>query len=104
MSPVEATEAYLERIDRLNPTLHAYLTVCAEEAMSAARESEQAVTRGEYRGPMHGIPVAVKDQVKSRGIRTTCGPQSSPTTCPMKTAPSSPISGTRVPFCSARPT
>ena len=73
VSPVEATEAYLERIDRLNPTLHAYLTVCADEAMAAARESEEALARGEYRGPMHGIPVTVKDQVKSKGIRTTCG-------------------------------
>ena len=73
VSPVEATEAYLQRIDRLNPTLHAYLTVCADEAMSAARESEEAMARGEYRGPMHGIPVTVKDQVNSKGIRTTCG-------------------------------
>ncbi len=73
VSPVEATEAYLERIDRLNPTFHAYLTVCADEAMASARESEVALARGEYRGPMHGIPVAVKDQVKSKGIRTTCG-------------------------------
>ena len=73
VSPVEVTEAYLERIDRLNPTFHAYLTVCADEAMASARESEVALARGEYRGPMHGIPVAVKDQVKSKGIRTTCG-------------------------------
>ena len=73
VSPVEAAEAYLERIDRLNPTLHAYLTVCADEAMAAARESEQAMARGGYLGPMHGIPVTIKDQVKSRGIRTTCG-------------------------------
>ena len=73
VSPVEATEAYLERVDRLNPTFHAYLTVCADEAMAAARESEEALAGGQYRGPMHGIPVTVKDQVKSKGIRTTCG-------------------------------
>ena len=73
VSPVEAVEALLDRIERLNPKLNAYLTVCADEAMASARESAVALARGEYRGPMHGIPVAVKDQVKSKGIRTTCG-------------------------------
>ena len=73
VSPVEAVEAYLERIDRLDPTLHAYITVTRDEALQAARESEQALARGEYRGPMHGIPVAVKDQAYSKGIRTTIG-------------------------------
>jgi aspartyl-tRNA(Asn)/glutamyl-tRNA(Gln) amidotransferase subunit A len=73
VSPVEAVEAYLDRIDIWNDKLHAYLTVCREEALAAARESEQALVRGEYQGPMHGIPVAVKDQVNSRGIRTTYG-------------------------------
>ena len=73
VSPVEAVEAYLERIDRLDPTLHAYITVTRDEALQAARESEQALARGEYRGPMHGIPVAVKDQAYTKGIRTTIG-------------------------------
>ena len=73
VSPVEAVEAYLDRIDNLNSTLYAYLTVCRDEAMQAARESEQALDRGEYKGPMHGIPVAVKDQINTAGIRTTTG-------------------------------
>ena len=73
VSPVEAVEAYLERIDSLDSKLYAYLTVCRDEALQAARESEQALARGEHRGPMHGIPVAVKDQVYTAGIRTTGG-------------------------------
>jgi aspartyl-tRNA(Asn)/glutamyl-tRNA(Gln) amidotransferase subunit A len=73
VSPVEATEAYLDRIEALNDKLHAYLTVCREEALQAARESEKALARGENLGPLHGIPVAVKDQLNTVGIRTTFG-------------------------------
>ena len=73
VSPVEAVEAYLDRIDSLNGTLFAYLTVCRDEALQAARASEQALNRGEYLGPLHGIPVAVKDQLNTAGIRTTSG-------------------------------
>ena len=73
VSPVEAVEAYLDRIDALNGRLYAYLTVTREEAMQDAHESGLALDRGEYRGPMHGMPVAVKDQLNTSGIRTTSG-------------------------------
>ena len=73
VSSVEAVEAYLERIERLNTNLFAFLTVCRDEALEAAREADQAMARGEYRGAMHGIPVAVKDQIYTKGIRTTGG-------------------------------
>jgi aspartyl-tRNA(Asn)/glutamyl-tRNA(Gln) amidotransferase subunit A len=73
ISPVEVVEAYLERIDRLNARLHAYLTVCREAALRTAREAEQAIVRGQYHGPLHGIPFAVKDQLSTRGLRTTAG-------------------------------
>ncbi len=73
VSAVEATQAYLARIDLLNDKLHAYLTVCRDEALEAAREADEALARGDNLGPLHGIPVAVKDQVKSKGIRTTAG-------------------------------
>ena len=73
VSPVEAVEAYLDRIDQVDGKLNSYITVCRDEALQAARESEQALVRGEYRGAMHGIPVAVKDQLHTRGIRTTGG-------------------------------
>ena len=73
VSPVEATEAYLDRIDDQDFKFNAYLTVTRDLALQAAREAEQAIAKGGYLGPMHGIPVAVKDQLKSKGIRTTGG-------------------------------
>ena len=73
VSPVEAAEAYLDRIDDLDFKFNAYLTVCRREALEAAREAEREVAAGQYRGPMHGIPVGIKDQIWTRGIRTTGG-------------------------------
>ena len=73
VSPVEAVEAYLERIDRLDGKLNSYVTVCREEALQAAREAARDIVQGNYLGPMHGIPTAVKDQFYTRGIRTTAG-------------------------------
>ena len=72
-SPVEAVEAYLDRIDSLNDKLYAYPTVCRDEALEAAREAERALPRGENRGPLHGVPFAVKDQLTTAGIRTKSG-------------------------------
>ena len=73
VSPVQVVESYLDRIDSLNDKLYAYLTVCRDEALHAAGESERALARGEYLGPLHGVPVAVKDQLNTAGIRTTSG-------------------------------
>ena len=73
VSPVEATSAYLERIDSLNFKFNSYLTICRNEAMAVAGEAERAIAAGDYLGPMHGIPVAVKDQFWTKGIRTTAG-------------------------------
>ena len=73
ISPVEVTEAYLERIDALNGDLRAYLTVTPDLARQAARAAADEIARGQYRGPLHGIPVAVKDQMYTAGVRTTGG-------------------------------
>ena len=73
LSPVEVTGAYLERIDDINPKLNAFTTVCAEEAIQAAREAEQAIVNGDSLGPLHGLPLAVKDQFETKGILTTAG-------------------------------
>ena len=73
VSPVETVKAYLDRIDSLNSKLNAYLTVCRDEALQTAHESARALDRGEYLGPLHGIPVAVKDQLNTSGIHTTSG-------------------------------
>jgi len=73
LSPVEATQAYLERIEQVDRQLNSYITVCGDEALAQARHAEQEISSGGYVGPMHGIPVAVKDQFYTRGIRTTNG-------------------------------
>ena len=73
VSPVEVTQAYLDRIDQLDFKFNAYLAISRREAMQAAQDAEQAIARGEYLGPMHGIPVAVKDQFWTQGIRSTGG-------------------------------
>lgn len=73
ISPVDLTRAYLERIERLNPLLNAYITVTAEQALDAARQAEDEIMRGEYRGLLHGIPIAIKDNIETAGIRTTAG-------------------------------
>ena len=73
VSPVEATEAYLERIDALDFKFNSYLTVCRRQALQAAQDAERAISQGNYLGPMHGIPVAIKDQLWTKGIRSTGG-------------------------------
>jgi Asp-tRNA(Asn)/Glu-tRNA(Gln) amidotransferase A subunit family amidase len=73
VSPVELTEAVLERIDRLNPALGAYITVTADLARAQARDAEGRARRGERRGPLDGIPYSVKDLEDTAGIRTTYG-------------------------------
>lgn len=71
ISPVELTQACLRRIERLNPLLNAYITVTAEAALAQARELEADVQRGRWRGALHGIPVALKDNIDTAGIQTT---------------------------------
>ena len=73
VSPVELTEAYLARITALDPTVNAFITVTADRARTEARAAEQAIMRGDYRGPLHGIPYAPKDILATRGVRTTNG-------------------------------
>lgn len=73
VSPVAVTEAYLARIAALDGTLHSYITVCQNDALQAARQAEQEIARGQYRGPLHGVPFAVKDQFWTRGLLTTGG-------------------------------
>jgi aspartyl-tRNA(Asn)/glutamyl-tRNA(Gln) amidotransferase subunit A len=72
LSPVELTRAYLDRIEAIDPQLNAYLLVTAEHAMAQAKAAEAEITAGRYRGPMHGIPFALKDIYCTAGIRTTC--------------------------------
>jgi len=73
VSPVEVLDALLVRIERLNPLLNAYCTLAADQARADARHAEAAVLRGELLGPLHGVPVSIKDLIATRGIRTTRG-------------------------------
>jgi aspartyl-tRNA(Asn)/glutamyl-tRNA(Gln) amidotransferase subunit A len=73
VSPVEATRAVLARIAALDPQLVAYVTVLAEPALAAAARAEREIVRGRYRGPLHGVPVSLKDVIATRGVRTTNG-------------------------------
>jgi amidase len=73
VSPVEVLDAHLATIERVNPKLNAIVTLAADTARAAAREAEAAVMRGEPTGPLHGLPVAIKDVTTTAGIRTTFG-------------------------------
>jgi aspartyl-tRNA(Asn)/glutamyl-tRNA(Gln) amidotransferase subunit A len=73
LSPVEVAQAHLDRIARLNPELEAYLTVTAEQALSAAKRAEAELAAGQDRGPLHGVPYSLKDIFATRGTRTTAG-------------------------------
>ena len=73
ISPVELTQECLKRIERLNPKLNAFITVTAESAVAQAREAEAEVQKGRWKGPQHGIPIALKDLVDTAGVRTTAG-------------------------------
>ena len=73
VSPVEIVRLYLERIERLDARLRAYITVLPDAALDAARRAEAAVMRGDTLGPLHGVPYAVKDQFDTAGVRTTSG-------------------------------
>ena len=73
ISPVELTRAHLERIERLNPQLNCYLTVGTEMALEQARQAEYELAQGLRRGPLHGIPLALKDLFETAGMRTTAG-------------------------------
>jgi aspartyl-tRNA(Asn)/glutamyl-tRNA(Gln) amidotransferase subunit A len=73
LSPVELVTAYLERIGRLDGRLRAFITVCGESALVDAKRAESEAAKGQWRGPLHGIPFAVKDQLDTAGILTTSG-------------------------------
>jgi len=72
VSPVEATRAYLDRIQALDAKLNSYITVTAERALQEARTAEEQIRSGTYLGPLHGVPLAHKDIIATKGIKTTC--------------------------------
>ena len=73
ISIVELTQLFLDRIQLLNPKLNAYLTVCEEQALAAAQKAQKDIEQGNHRGPLHGIPISIKDLEMTQGITTTMG-------------------------------
>ena len=73
VSPIEVTEAFLDRIFIVDPKINSFITICAERAMAAAKISEDLVARDKLLGPLHGIPYAIKDQFSTKDIYTTAG-------------------------------
>lgn len=71
VSPVELAQACLARIERLNPTLNAFITVRGADALADARRAEAEIRAGRWRGPLHGIPIGLKDNIDTAGVRTT---------------------------------
>lgn len=71
ISPVELTKSCLDRIAQLNPSLNAFITVASEAALNEARLAEAEIMRGDWRGPLHGIPLGLKDLIDTAGVRTT---------------------------------
>src|SRR5256885_5721066 len=73
LSPVELTEAVLQRIAVVDKKLNAYITTCGDQAREVAQAAEKMIRAGYHLGPLHGIPVALKDNIYTRGVRTTAG-------------------------------
>jgi aspartyl-tRNA(Asn)/glutamyl-tRNA(Gln) amidotransferase subunit A len=71
VSPVEVTRECLRRTEELNPCFNAFITVMAESALAEARAAEEEISQGKWRGPLHGIPIALKDLIDTAGVRTT---------------------------------
>ena len=71
ISPVEVVKAYLDRIAKVDVKVNAYITILEDEALEEARVAENEITSGLNKGPLHGVPVGIKDQIYTKGIRTS---------------------------------
>jgi aspartyl-tRNA(Asn)/glutamyl-tRNA(Gln) amidotransferase subunit A len=72
ISPVDLTQSCLARIERLNPSINAFITVMHDSALDGARKAEEEIRAGNWRGPLHGIPIGLKDLIDTAGVKTTC--------------------------------
>lgn len=87
LSPVEVVDAFLARIEAINPKLNAYVTLHPEASRKAAKRAEDALTRDEALGPLHGVPVSLKDLAATKGVRTTCGSKATADNVPTQNHP-----------------
>ncbi len=86
ISPLALTREILDRISRVDPQLHSYFTLTAERALEDARAAETEITVGRYRGPLHGVPIGIKDLCDTAGVRTTAGTRVMATRIPERDA------------------
>lgn len=86
LSPVELVQAFLDRIDKVDSQLRSFVTLLPEQAMAQARNAEKEIIRGNYRGPLHGIPIGLKDLYDTKGIRTTAMSRVNPERIPKEDA------------------
>ena len=101
VSPVVIVQAYLDRIEARNPDLNAYCLVMAESALAEARAAEAAIHAGHYRGPLHGVPIALKDLYDVASVPTTAGSRLFLDNIPTEDAPS--VARLRAAFDGGRP-
>ncbi len=87
VSPVEVVEAHIRRIEQVNPKLNAFVTTTFDSARKEARVAELGITRGESVGPMHGVPVSIKDTFETAGVRTVAGSRLLENNIPDRDAP-----------------
>lgn len=73
VSATEVLEAHLRQIEKHNPKINAFITLDEEAAQRRAKQADDALANGEYWGPLHGVPVTIKDCYETAGLRTTCG-------------------------------
>src|SRR5688500_14089330 len=73
ISAVELTTSCLQRIEQLNPVLNAFITVMHQSALDQARKADDELRAGSWRGPLHGLPIGLKDLIDTAGVKTTCG-------------------------------
>ncbi|WP_078553495.1 Asp-tRNA(Asn)/Glu-tRNA(Gln) amidotransferase GatCAB subunit A [Bacillus alkalicellulosilyticus] len=86
ISPVEVTKEIINRIEKVNPVINAYITTVPEVALAQAKKAEQEMISGNYKGPLHGIPIGIKDNFDTKGIRTTVGSKLLSENIPSETA------------------
>ena len=86
LSPVELTQAYLQRIGEIDGRLDSYVTLLPDRALEQARQAEAEIAAGNYRGPLHGIPIGLKDLYDTAGIRTTAMSRVTPDRIPHEDA------------------
>ena len=103
VTPAEAAEAFLQRIEELNPRLSAFLTLCADRALEEAKRAGAEIAAGRWRGPLHGVPYGIKDIIQTAGVRTTNGSSFFRDHVPPRTPSASSASAGQAPSCSGRP-